>query len=142
MSAAQGKLVADTLSRILSGILNSSQGTLLRDVDCLGAANYDRLVSWNDAVATDAVERRVHDVIADQALHQPDSEAVCSWDGSLTYLQLDKAAARLATRLAGCGVGPEVLVPLCFDKSVRVACVYLTSSDTLHLQCLCRAIRD
>jgi len=118
MSAAQGNLVANTLSKIVSGILDSSPGTQLCDLDCLGTANHDRVVSWNDANALDTVDRCVHDVISDQVAQQPDAEAICAWDGSLTYLELDQAAARLAARLASYGVGPEVLVPLCFDKSV------------------------
>jgi len=118
MSAAQGNLVADTLSKILCGILGSPSDALLRELDCLGAANRDRFVSWNEASAVDAVESCVHDVIVDQVVQQPDAEAVCAWDGSLTYLELDRAAAKLAARLVQCGVGPEVLVPLCFDKSV------------------------
>ena len=118
MSAAQGNLVADTLSSILSGILDSAPDAPLRCLNHLGPANRNRLVSWNEASAVDAVERCVHHVIADQVAQQPDAEAVCAWDGSLTYLELDRAAARLAARLVRCGVGPEVLVPLCFDKSV------------------------
>lgn len=118
MSAAQGNLVADTLSKILSAILDSASEAPLRDLDYLGPVNRTRLVSWNEASPVDAVERCVHHVIADHVAQQPGAEAVCAWDGSLTYLELDRAAARLAARLVGCGVGPEVLVPLCFDKSV------------------------
>lgn len=118
MSAAQGNLVADTLSKILSAILDSASEAPLRDLDYLGPVNRTRLVSWNEASPVDAVERCVHHVIADHVAQQPGAEAVCAWDGSLTYLELDRAAARLAARLVDCGVGPEVLVPLCFDKSV------------------------
>ncbi len=118
MSATQGSLVADTLAKILSEILDGPTETLLCDVGCLGAANRDRLFAWNDARDVNAVDRCVHDVFADQGVQQPDAEAVCAWDGSLTYRELDQAAAKLAGRLVQCGVGPEVLVPLCFEKSV------------------------
>jgi non-ribosomal peptide synthetase component F len=51
-------------------------------------------------------------------VRQPHDEAICAWDGSLSFQQFDHQASRLAYHLQQQGVGPEVLVPLCFDKSV------------------------
>jgi non-ribosomal peptide synthetase component F len=42
---------------------------------------------------------------------------VCAWDGDLTYGELDALSSALAEHLAERGVGPEVFVPLCFEKS-------------------------
>jgi non-ribosomal peptide synthetase component F len=74
--------------------------------------------AWNDAVAIDTVDRCVHHVIADRVDDHPELEAVCAWDGSLTYRELDALATSLVTRLVQLGVGPEVMVPICFNKSV------------------------
>ncbi len=60
----------------------------------------------------------VHDVIHDQVLKRPEHEAVCAWDGQLTYRTLWKHVRCLAQTLVKAGVGPEDLVPLCFEKSV------------------------
>ncbi|THC87382.1 hypothetical protein EYZ11_013173 [Aspergillus tanneri] len=49
---------------------------------------------------------------------QPDAPAVCAWDGELTYKELDELSTRLAHHLVGLGVGPETIVPLCFEKSM------------------------
>src|ERR1700722_9403632 len=44
--------------------------------------------------------------------------AIESWDGQLTYTELDEMASRLAGYLVDrCGLAPEVVVPLCFEKS-------------------------
>ncbi|KAJ5675353.1 hypothetical protein N7462_008250 [Penicillium macrosclerotiorum] len=60
----------------------------------------------------------VHELIAERASSQPDAPAICAWDGELTYGELDQLAARLAHRLVDEGVGPRILVPLCFEKSL------------------------
>ncbi|KAI5920756.1 hypothetical protein F4810DRAFT_397253 [Camillea tinctor] len=61
----------------------------------------------------------IHEVIAKHFQARPDAEAVCSADGqSLSYAQLDHASAKLAHLLNSQGVEPEIIVPLCFDKSI------------------------
>ncbi|KAF4992477.1 hypothetical protein FGRMN_7148 [Fusarium graminum] len=60
----------------------------------------------------------VHDLVIKSVRASPDSQAVCSWDGDLSYQQLDQAARSLAQLLTiEGGVGPEVTVGLCMDKS-------------------------
>ena len=49
---------------------------------------------------------------------QPDAPAVVSWDGRFTYKELHEHASRLAQKLQALGVGPEVIVPFCFHKSI------------------------
>ncbi|KAK4150585.1 non-ribosomal peptide synthetase [Chaetomidium leptoderma] len=117
MSVAQGTLVASTLDKILSGILASPPNAPLSSLDCLSRANLHQVCEWNDDYSIQPVERCIHDVIADRILERSDAEAVCAWDGSLTYRELDAVAGRLAARLVTLGVGPEILVPLCFEKS-------------------------
>ncbi|KAI0886322.1 nonribosomal peptide synthase [Annulohypoxylon maeteangense] len=75
--------------------------------------------SWNAAVP-EAVEGCVHDLIAKTVRRQPEAPAICAWDGELTYGELDTLSRRLASRLRSLGVGPEVIVPLSFDKSMWV----------------------
>ncbi|KAI0596891.1 hypothetical protein F4775DRAFT_603074 [Biscogniauxia sp. FL1348] len=61
----------------------------------------------------------VHEVIAKHFQVRPDAEAVCSSDGqSLSYAKLDRASAKLARLLHSQGIEPEIIVPLCFEKSI------------------------
>ncbi|EAQ90170.1 hypothetical protein CHGG_06789 [Chaetomium globosum CBS 148.51] len=99
MSAAQGALVASTLDKILSGIVTSSPETPVSSLDCMSQNNLDRVREWNDSYSIQPVERCVHDVIADRVLEQPEAEAVCAWDGSLSYHELDAATSTLASWL-------------------------------------------
>jgi hypothetical protein len=118
LSTVQGTLLASTLAKIISGLLTSTPDTPLCKLDYLSEASLNQVCLWNNSISIQPVERRIHDVIADRVLDNPDAEAVCAWDGSLTYRELDEVTDRLVPRLVQLGVGPEVLVPLCFDKSV------------------------
>ncbi|KAK4176926.1 hypothetical protein QBC36DRAFT_141688 [Triangularia setosa] len=119
MPMAQGNLVASTYAKILSALLASPSDAALGTLPILSQANEDQVQSWNNDVVIDPVDRCVHHVIADQVLDRPDAEAICAWDGSLTYRELDAVTGRLAAHLVGLGAGPEVLIPICFEKSVR-----------------------
>ncbi|TPX07288.1 uncharacterized protein E0L32_010785 [Thyridium curvatum] len=59
----------------------------------------------------------VHNLVHAEVEEHPNSEAVVSWDGILTYKALDDTATRLAGHLVREGVKPETIVPLLFEKS-------------------------
>ncbi|KAK5988142.1 Nonribosomal peptide synthetase dtxS1 [Cladobotryum mycophilum] len=86
-------------------------------IDTVTAKDRELLWQWNQLDPV-MVEKCVHDVICEHAQTTPDRPAVCSWDGNLTYHELDELSTRLAAQLVLQGVGPEVVVPLCFEKSV------------------------
>jgi non-ribosomal peptide synthetase component F len=87
----------------------------LREVTCFGERNRLQIEKWNSN-PLDLVERTIHDVVEETALRVPNEEAICSWDGNLTYQCLYEHATRVAEHLIALGVGAEVVVPLCFDK--------------------------
>ncbi|KAG8420261.1 Nonribosomal peptide synthetase [Metarhizium acridum] len=60
----------------------------------------------------------IHTTIASRNASQPEKVVVQAWDGTLTFAQLDELSTRLAGHLASLGVGPEVIVPICFEKSM------------------------
>ncbi|KAG5930353.1 NRPS protein, partial [Claviceps africana] len=94
---------------------NKSQ-VKLSDVDVVSSADLTDIWGWN-ATVPQSVDRVVHDLIAEIAFEQPKSTAVCAWDGDWTYQELDSIATRVAHRLVSLGVGPDVIVPICFEKS-------------------------
>lgn len=78
----------------------------------------DQLWKWNHEVPP-VLPTCVHDIIAEQVRAQPDSIAVQSWDGSLTYTELDGLSSRLAQHLVSSrGVTIGTRIPLCFEKSM------------------------
>ncbi|GFG16853.1 nonribosomal peptide synthetase 12 [Aspergillus udagawae] len=75
-----------------------------------------RLREWCRVVPQSPPEC-VHEVIRKRIIEAPNACAVHAWDGSLSYAQLDGMSTRLSVWLALQGVGPEIFVPLCFEKS-------------------------
>ena len=108
--------LADAFSHVLE-LLAQSSGQRLKEVDYLSDTNKDRLHRWNQ-VPFAPVDRCVTDLVYEQVQAEPDHEAVCAWDGSLTYRKLWKHVHRLALSLVNEGVGPGLIVPLCFEKSM------------------------
>lgn len=64
------------------------------------------------------IQQCVHAVLARNVQSRPGTPAICAWDGEMTYDELDEVSTRLACHLDSLHVGPESLVPLCFEKSM------------------------
>ena len=107
--------LASTFDQILSEII-LRRDVNIADLNYFSERNRKQVLTWNENPLENA-EKCIHDVIQDQVRLRPNAEAVCAWDGSLTYSELSGLASRLAQHLVHLGVGPEVFVPLCFDKS-------------------------
>lgn len=117
MSGEQMKSVAYIFEQLLAKVL-VAEDTAVSQLNLFSDNDWRRICKWNSSIPT-LHDRCIHDAIHDQALTGPEREAVCAWDGSLTYAELDHLASKLACHLRMQGVGPEVRVALCFDKSVR-----------------------
>lgn len=72
---------------------------------------------WNEIVP-DNIQRCMHDIISEQASQRPHDMAIQSWDGSLTYSELDKLSSQLSLHLRLLGAKTGVIIPLCFEKSM------------------------
>ncbi|WP_375737326.1 non-ribosomal peptide synthetase, partial [Polymorphospora lycopeni] len=60
----------------------------------------------------------LHELVAAQVARRPDAVAASCAGERLTYRELDHRAARLARHLRAAGVGPEVLVGICVERSL------------------------
>src|SRR4051812_22500861 len=72
------------------------------------------------SAAAKAADSCVHRMIEAQAARSPDAPAVVHEGTSTTYGELNARANRLARRLRGLGVGPDVLVALCVDRTAEM----------------------
>jgi aspartate racemase len=76
------------------------------------------LVDWNSAEKPYPPDRCIHEIFQAQAERTPETVAVVFEGESLTYRELSRRANRLARHLQLLGVGPEVLVGLCAERSL------------------------
>lgn len=81
------------------------------------ASDKDRIREWNSE-SWDEENRLVHHIIRETVAKQPSRPAIWSWDGQLTYSELDVMSTRLADQLLAKGCGTGYIVVLCFDKSL------------------------
>jgi amino acid adenylation domain-containing protein len=75
------------------------------------------LAEWNNPAMVYSQDDCVHEVFEAQVERTPDAIAVLCEDASLTYRELNRRANQLAHYLRNRGVGPEVLVGLCIERS-------------------------
>ncbi|KAF5689247.1 non-ribosomal peptide synthetase [Fusarium circinatum] len=115
MGRDQAENVSSTLDKILREIIKNPE-TLLSKISFFSERNERQVLAWNSNSMRD-VHKCIHQAVSMQGALRPDAEAVCAWDGSLSYQQVLSLADHLAIRLQASGVGPEVFVPICFDKS-------------------------
>jgi non-ribosomal peptide synthetase component F len=116
MSMEQVKSISSIFENLLTKVLAPGHMPV-SDIDPFTERDWQRIRIWNKA-DPQVHERCIHDVIRDQMLLHPNKDAICAWDGSLCFKEFDQLATQLAFQLTMQGVGPDVLVPLCFDKSV------------------------
>ena len=77
----------------------------------------DQIWGWNHLLPP-TYDSCMHDIISDRAKRHPDKEAISSFDGSLTYGQVDRYSTFLAGLLkTELGVALHDFVPVCFEKS-------------------------
>lgn len=89
----------------------------LADIPLISPMDMQQLSQWSANMAGDEGQC-VHDIIKHRCSEYPMSTAIWAWDGKLTYAELDRISDRLAAELiVGHGVEPEVIVPICMDKS-------------------------
>ncbi len=86
---------------------------LLAEPEC-----FQVLVEWNSTDRSWECPQRLHELFERQVDLTPEAVALVSEEGLLTYAELDRRATRLAHRLQGLGVGPEVPVGLCAERSL------------------------
>lgn len=118
LSEAQAENIANTFEHIVNTIISQPQlNQTIGNLDFVSEDSRQKIMSWN-ARLPGKVNRCVHEMISHQTMSKPTTTtAICAWNGNFTYKMLDELAGVLALHLVELGVGPEVFVPLCFEKS-------------------------
>ncbi|MGH8634667.1 MAG: condensation domain-containing protein, partial [Burkholderiales bacterium] len=108
--------LAARLIRLLEGMVADPERAI-GSLDLLGAAERRTILcDWNDT-ARAVPCATLPELFAAAVAKTPDAVAVVFEDERLSYRELDARSSRLAHHLRGLGVGPEVVVGLCLERS-------------------------
>ncbi|MFG3134321.1 amino acid adenylation domain-containing protein [Streptomyces tendae] len=100
------------------GALAADEDIAALDIDVLPAEERRRLlVEWNDTARPYPHDSCLSELFEEQVARRPDEVAVHHGDQQLTYAELNARANRVAHHLRRYGVGPDILVGLCVDRS-------------------------
>ncbi len=110
---------------VLEQIAADPDGPIDRMPLLLPSERNQLVVGWNATSIEHPDRPLVHEEVALRAAHTPSAAAICVGDLELGYRDLDERSNQLAHRLVSLGVGPEVLVGLCLDRSFEMVMAML-----------------
>jgi amino acid adenylation domain-containing protein/non-ribosomal peptide synthase protein (TIGR01720 family) len=118
-------ITADQVNRLIARFnfilkqlaqLPSGSDMLVGHIDLVSEPDKAQILKWNSD-RIEPIEQTIHDLVYKQGSLQPNAEAICAWDGTLTYREMCDHAAVFAHYLVSLGLEKEMFVPVCMDKS-------------------------
>ena len=110
------RLAAD-LDRVLDSVARSPE-IAVDDIEILGERERRQILAEFTGARRDLpADVCLHRLVEAQAERSPEGIAVRSGERLLTYSELDRRANQLARHLKSRGIGPEVLVAVCLERS-------------------------
>ena len=118
---------ASTIERITGHFLTLLEGIIanpeqqISQLPLLTAVEQQQLlVEWNDTQADYPSDKCINQLFEEQVQRTPDAIAVVFEDQQLTYQQLNCRANQLSHYLKSLGVGADVLVGICVERSIEM----------------------
>ncbi|AFZ23815.1 non-ribosomal peptide synthase/amino acid adenylation enzyme [Cylindrospermum stagnale PCC 7417] len=113
------RMLGHLQTMLTSIIVNPKQH--LADLPLLTEAErYQVLKEWNHTSAEYALDKCIHQLFAEQVERTPDAIAAVLAEQELTYQELNTKANQLAFYLQKLGVGADVLVGICVERSLEM----------------------
>ena len=105
----------------LAQALEQAPETPVRKLSVLpDSERHQLLVEWNETRRPYPQDRRIHELFREQAERTPDQIALAGEREQVSYRELDWRSKQLAAYLQMLGVGPEVVVGVCLERSVEM----------------------
>jgi amino acid adenylation domain-containing protein len=113
------------LEVLLGGIAQDPDRRLSQLPLLTASERHQVLVDWNQTQKEYPKDKTVHRLFEEQVERAPEAVAVEFEGKRLTYGELNRRSNQLARHLQGLGVGPEVLVGLCVERSLEMVVALL-----------------
>jgi amino acid adenylation domain-containing protein len=121
----------ETIQRLLEH-LEILLSAMVTDEECsvfklpmMSNSEQERLAQWNDPLIINTETPCIHQLIEKRVEETPEAIAVVFGEQRLCYKELNLRANQLAGYLHTRGVGPEIRVALCLDRSLEVVIAIL-----------------
>ncbi|WP_122614320.1 non-ribosomal peptide synthetase, partial [Pseudomonas viridiflava] len=98
----------------------ANPGQRIAELPILNDAERQQMLDWNATSAEFPREQCIHTLIETQVQKTPDAPALIFAEQQLSYTQLNARANQLAHRLRESGVGPDVRVGICVERSLEL----------------------
>ncbi len=118
--AATIERINDHFRVLLEGIITNPEQPISQLPLLTATERHQLLREWNDTVTEDLPEECVYHLFEKQVERTPDKIAVEFKGDYLTYQELNCRVNQLARYLQARGVGPEVLVGICLERSLEM----------------------
>jgi amino acid adenylation domain-containing protein/non-ribosomal peptide synthase protein (TIGR01720 family) len=111
--------MAGHLQMLLGGIIANPEQQLSELPLLTADEQHQLLVGWNQTQVEYPQDKCIHQLFEAQVERTPDAVAVVFENEQLTYHQLNQRANQVAHYLQKLGVGTEVLVGICVERSIE-----------------------
>ncbi|KAL8641307.1 MAG: hypothetical protein Q9228_001859 [Teloschistes exilis] len=116
LDSVQVERLAAQFEHVLRQLCDSNHAKV-EEIDMSCPEDTAQLRKWN-ARLPGAVQVTVQERISNAMHLWPEAQAICAWDGTLSYHELDELSDRLASDLVASGAGNGTIIALCFEKSM------------------------
>ncbi len=118
--AATIERMAGHWQTLMKGVVDDPEQRLAELSILTDEEQHQLLFEWNTSSTTFPNDQYVHQLFEAQVERTPNAVALVLDEQQLTYQQLNSRANQLAHLLQRLGVGPEVLVGICVERSVEM----------------------
>ncbi len=118
--AATIERMAKHFERLLNSIVLNPQQPISQLPMLTEVEQQQLLFEWNNTQADYPLDKCIHQLFEEQVERTPDNIAVVFEDQQLNYRELNARANQLAHYLQNLGVGPDVLVGICVERSLEM----------------------
>jgi len=112
--------MAQHFQTLLEGIVTNPQQKVSSLPLLTEQERHQLLWEWNNTTKEYPQDKCIHQLFEEQVEREPDAIAVVFEGEQLTYRELNQRANQLAHYLRSLGVGPEVLVGICVERSLEM----------------------
>lgn len=117
--------IAEHYRMLLQGIIDDPGRQISALPMLTPPERHEVLEKWNATETPDPSPACIHELIESQAARSPDKTALVWENERVSYRALNERANRLANILQKCGVGPEVPVGVCMERSAEMIAAML-----------------